>query len=50
MVGTGPFTFTEWKPADHVLITKNPNYWNKAGIAHLDTVNVHARSPIRPRR
>ena len=30
--------FTEWKPADHVLITKNPNYWNKDGVAHLDTV------------
>ena len=38
MVGTGPFMFTEWKPADHVLITKNPTYWNKDGVAHLDTV------------
>ena len=38
MVGTGPFKFKEWVPNDHVTIAKNPNYWNKDGVAHLDEV------------
>jgi peptide/nickel transport system substrate-binding protein len=38
MVGTGPFMFKEWIPGDHVTVVKNPNYWNKDGMAHLDAV------------
>ncbi len=38
MTGTGPFMFKEWVQGDHVTVVKNPNYWNKDGVAHLDAV------------
>jgi peptide/nickel transport system substrate-binding protein len=38
-VGTGPFVFTEWAQGDHILLTKNKNYW-QTGRPYLDEVRV----------
>lgn len=36
-VGTGPFVFKEWKSGERVVVTKNPDYWQK-GKPYLDEV------------
>ena len=36
-VGTGPFTFVEWKQPDYLKVTKNPNYWKK-GYPKVDEI------------
>jgi peptide/nickel transport system substrate-binding protein len=36
-VGTGPFTFVEFVPADHLTIQRNENYWEE-GLPYLDEV------------
>jgi peptide/nickel transport system substrate-binding protein len=38
-VGTGPFMFTEWAQGDHILLSKNKNYW-QSGRPYLDAVRV----------
>ncbi len=38
MVGTGPFKWDKWVKGAEVDISKNPDYWDPAGMAHLDRV------------
>jgi len=38
-VGTGPFTFVEWVPGDHILLDKNKNYW-QTGRPYADSLRV----------
>ena len=33
-IGTGAFTFTEWKHGQHIILEKNPDYWGKP--AYID--------------
>jgi peptide/nickel transport system substrate-binding protein len=36
-IGTGPFKFVEFKPNEHILVTRNPDYWKK-GLPYLDGI------------
>jgi peptide/nickel transport system permease protein/peptide/nickel transport system substrate-binding protein len=36
-VGTGPYTFVEFVPDDHLTVSKNADYW-RAGKPYLDTI------------
>src|SRR5207244_3353544 len=37
-IGTGPFKFVEFKPNEHIKVTKNPDYW-KPGRPYLDGID-----------
>jgi peptide/nickel transport system substrate-binding protein len=39
LVGTGPFKFVEWAQGDHLLFTRNPDYW-QSGLPYLDEVRI----------
>lgn len=36
-IGTGPFTFKEWKKGNYILLERNPGYWQD-GKPYLDKV------------
>lgn len=38
-IGTGPFIFKEWVRGSHVLLDRNPNYWDQ-GKPHLDQIVI----------
>lgn len=37
-VGTGPFKLTEFVPNSHVVLERNPDYW-EAGVPYLDAID-----------
>jgi len=39
LVGTGPFKFVEWAQGDHLLFTRNTDYW-QSGLPYLDEVRI----------
>ncbi|MCC8978152.1 ABC transporter substrate-binding protein [Bradyrhizobium acaciae] len=38
-IGTGPFVFKEWKQGSHILLERNPNYWDP-GRPYLDRIVI----------
>ncbi len=47
-IGTGPFKFVEFKPNEHISLTRNSDYW-KPGLPYLDGVEytvVRNRSTV----
>lgn len=38
-IGTGPFVFKEWVKGSHVILERNPDYWDK-GKPYLDRVVI----------
>jgi peptide/nickel transport system substrate-binding protein len=36
VIGTGPFKFVEWIPADHITVVRNDDYWDKANVPVID--------------
>ena len=36
-IGTGPYKFVEYKPNEHIRVTRNPDYW-KPGRPYLDGI------------
>jgi peptide/nickel transport system substrate-binding protein len=39
MLGTGPFVLAEWKKGEHLLLKKNPHYWEE-GLPLLDEIEI----------
>lgn len=39
-IGTGPFVFKEWTKGSHIILERNPNYWDQPK-PYLDRIIVH---------
>lgn len=39
-VGTGPFKFVSWEPGSHLVVERNPHYWQK-GLPYLSGITFH---------
>lgn len=54
-VGSGPFKLKTWKPNDHVILERNPNYWREDlpyldKVAFIEVTNKNTRVSLAPRR
>lgn len=38
-VGTGAFKFVEWEHSDHLIVEKNPDYWQE-GLPKVDRITI----------
>jgi len=47
-IGTGPFKFVEFKPNEHIRVTRNPAYW-KPGRPYLDGIEYTIMREAAPR-
>jgi peptide/nickel transport system substrate-binding protein len=47
-IGTGPFKFVEFKPNEHIKLTRNPDYWKK-DRPYLDGIEFTILREIAPR-
>jgi len=36
-----PFKFVEYKPNEHIKVTRNPDYWKKTGPISRDRIHDH---------
>ena len=45
VVTNGPYTITEVVPQSHVLLTKNPNYWDAANVK-IEQVKYHVTEDV----
>jgi oligopeptide transport system substrate-binding protein len=45
LVGNGPFTLDEWVPNAHILVGKNPDYWNADTVSLRQIVFFPTESP-----
>ena len=39
-LGNGPYTLTEWQHEDHITLTKNDSYWDKANKAFIPSIKM----------
>ncbi|KAF1042671.1 MAG: Periplasmic dipeptide transport protein [Herbaspirillum frisingense] len=37
-IGNGPYLFKEWVRGSHVILERNPNYWDKKNQPHLERI------------
>ncbi|ESW78723.1 hypothetical protein X772_28715 [Mesorhizobium sp. LSJC280B00] len=47
IIGSGPFVLKEWVKGSHILVEKNPTYWD--ALNPISTGSFSASSPIRAR-
>jgi peptide/nickel transport system substrate-binding protein len=40
VIGSGPFTFVDWAPGDHVTIKRNDAYWDSERLPVIDTYTI----------